>query len=217
MGIVGPSASRIPGNGEESDSTMVARKEDAEFEHEVEVPGALGGLLMLWRRFLTAIVRAARRLVPTASPAERPVLERGWLPFLGVVALAAGAAGGIALAPSGQPRVLALAAGTASILWGMIRWLLMRVVPQGRSLGARGLAGAWAAGALVYAVALTPELRFAAWAVSAVITWFALRRLALDRRGASWLVGVAWGSQALVVVLSWVATNAYVALLATRG
>lgn len=200
---------------------MVARKEDAELDQEVELPGFLGGLLLVWRRLLTRLLFWVGRLIfreqrRRDADAEMPWQERRWVAPVALVALAVGVIGGVALASPG-PRLLAIAAGLASVAWAFLRLLLMRLVPPRPSRDPRALAGAWAVGLIVYAIALTPELRLAAWVLSGAITFFALQRLGRSRRDALWLTGIPWGTQAGVVVLSWLALNAYVALVAIRG
>jgi hypothetical protein len=79
------------------------------------------------------------------------------------------------------------------------------------------LLGASSLGLIAYAAAFTPELRAAAWVVSAALTWLALVRLGDSRREAGRTVGIGWGAQALVVAGSWIARSAVVAILASRG
>ena len=107
--------------------------------------------------------------------------------MLAAAALLAGAVGGTLIAPSGA-RTAAALAGAASFLWTALRWLVLRVTePRLAASDPNGVRGAFAAGLLVYALAVTPGL------------------------------GLAWGAQAFVVCGMWFARNAYVALVAMRG
>lgn len=200
---------------------MVAREHEDDPPRRARAPHWLGGLLLAWRRLLSRPVgwfaTLAARLGDRASRDDRPLLERRWLLGAAVGALAVGVVGGIALAPGGQPRVVAAAAGAGSVLWAVVRLALMRVTARGSESDARAITGAWALGMLAYAVGVTPSLRALAWAASAALTWYALWRLGEERRTATRMVAVAWGAQAVVVVLSWLASGAYVAFLATRN
>ncbi len=124
---------------------------------------------------------------------------------------------GVALAPPGTARYLAAWAGAQSVLWAAVRWLLMRYTGRGAAEDRSILLGASSLGLVAYAIAVTPELRAVAWAGSAALTWFALVRLGDRRAEAGRTVAIAWGAQALVVAVSWIARNGVLAFLISRG
>jgi hypothetical protein len=186
-----------------------------------------------WRSGLTTVVDAvvvtSRKLVRkfNASTARgRAYLASGvltdvrspLLAWLGVVAVVLGATVGIAIASPGTDRRAAALAGAASLMWMAIRWLGMRwAAPKLTAEDGDALRGAYALGLLAYALAVTPELRLAAWLAAGAITSVVLVRIGRDRREVARAVGYAWGIQALVVAGGWLARNAYFAFVATRG
>jgi len=180
-------------------------------------------LFELWRRFVTrlrdALLDLRSRLVPAEKPGSsaRPWLLRPVVIWLGVSALLLGIALGVALAPPGLPRSLALWAGVQSALWAVVRWLLMKYAGRGAARDGAVLLGASSLGLIAYAAAVTPELQAGAWAVSAALTWFALVRLGDRKSEAARTVAIAWGAQALVVSASWIARNGVLAFLVGRG
>lgn len=207
---------------------MVARNTDADFSPQRLPSGVVGRFLRWWQRFLSTLVAAShtsptRPATPTAGepPAESRLLAIVRAPALvwaGGLAMLGGAALTVAISPAGTARSVAISAAVMSLIWGALRWALMRIVASetlARDL--RSTRGAWAAGATVWILGVTPELRGLAWAASGAITWLVLERLGVTRRQALVCVGVAWGAQAFVVVGSWLARNAIIAILATRG
>jgi hypothetical protein len=201
---------------------MVARRFDT--KSDSRTPGALlAEVFEMWRRLVSRLRDALLGLRARLSPAEKPAAApRAWLLrpsviWLGGVSLALGIGVGIALAPPGLPRSLALWAGVQSALWVIVRGLLMKYASRGKARDLSALAGASSLGLIAYAAAVTPELRAAAWAASAALTWLALVQLGDGRREAGRTVGIAWGAQALVVAGSWIARSAVVAILASRG
>jgi hypothetical protein len=201
---------------------MVARRSDTR-----STPSPLGGLFAelfeMWRRLVThlrdVLVPLWMRLFPAETPdaPPRPWLLRRAVVWIGGASVVIGAAVGIALAVPGLPRSLAVWAGVQSLVWAVARWLLMRYAGRGMARNSTALLGASSLGLVVYALAVTPELRALAWVVSAVITRLALVGLGDSRREAARTVGIAWGAQAVVVAASWVARSAVIALLASRG
>lgn len=202
---------------------MVARKDDAELIGESEVPTLPKRVLLLWQRMLTRLLYWFARLIirprrPGATATQGVEwVQSGWVTGVAIAALLGGVAAGVLIAPAGQPRLLAIAAGAASVLWAALRLLLMRLSAPCPLRNARALRGAWAVGLVAYAIGVTPELRLAAWVISGGITWYVLQKLGEERREATLLTGVAWGTQAAVVVLSWLARSAYVAIVTARG
>lgn len=140
------------------------------------------------------------------------------LPWAGGFAVLIGAAGTVALSWPGQGRSIAISAAAMTVVWAGGRWALLDVVSRHRTTLSRGeIRGAWAIGSLVWVLGVTPELSVLAWTVSGALTWLVLERIGATRRQAVVCVGIAWGAQALVVIGSWLATNAFIAILATRG
>ena len=135
---------------------------------------------------------------------------------LAASAACAGAVGGALLAARNGPATAGWLAGLASVVWAAVRLLLMRLTSRGR-VDADAVYRAWALGSLVLVLGLTPETRLAVWVVAAVVTWIALVRHGASRPSASRLTGIAWGAQALVVVVSWLAESAILALLAVTS
>ena len=130
-----------------------------------------------------------------------------------------GATVGIVVASPGTDRRAAALAGVASLMWMAIRWLAMRwAAPRLVAEDPAALRGAFALGLLAYALALTPELRLAAWLSQPVPSraWCSCESGGSAARS-SRAVGFAWGMQALVVAGGWLARNAYIAILAARG
>ena len=202
---------------------MVARNKGAETSAG-QAKNLPGRLLLAWRRLLTPLFRRPLNAAentesgqPTPPvPAFSWVTSR-WLLVLGIAGLAVGASLGIALAAPGQARALALLAGAETLLWAAVRWFLMRFTGHGAANDSRQLRGATALGLIAYAIALSPGLRLAAWVLSAGLTWVGLVIQGDRRREALRTVAIAWGAQAAVVLLSWIARGGIVAFLATRG
>jgi len=206
---------------------MVARNTDAEVHGKRPPRGLIQRFLVWWQRSLTALLgRAADASRPAGSLTENPPeMRRGALSFRSPalawaagLALIVGAAGTIALSASGSSRPVAISAAVMTLVWAAVRWALLDAVARHRMTLARAeVRGAWALGSLAWAAGVTPELRVLAWAVSGAVTWIVLERLGASRRQTALGVGIAWGAQAFVVVGSWLATNAIVGFLATRG
>jgi hypothetical protein len=138
--------------------------------------------------------------------------------WIGGAALLAGSTATIALASPLTPRAVAISAAGMSLVWGGMRWALLQVTARGAlARDPHAIRGAWAAGSAVWLLGVTPELRVLAWVVSAAVTWVVLERLGGSRRQVAVGVGIAWGAQAFVVIGSWLAKNAIVAILAARG
>jgi len=180
---------------------------------------ALVALAETWRSWLSGAVRSSRLLETRAADrGGRPAwFERGWVPVLGIVCFAVGAAGAVLIAPAGHARTIAAVTVVEGAVWAGARGLLMRVAGRGPSARGRTLLRAWAFGLVPFAVAVIPALRAAAWVASAAVTWFGLVRGGDRPHNAARTVGIAWGTQAAVVVISRLASAGVVALLAIRG
>ena len=206
---------------------MVARNTDPESRHRRPPHDVIRGFLVWWQRTLTAAFGAAVQAVERARRApETPVrssprafsLQSASLAWAGGLAVALGAAATVALSGTGQSRSVAVSAAIMTLMWAAVRWALVDMTARHRTgLTRAQVRGAWALGALVWVIGVTPELRALAWAASGIVTWLILERLGNTRRQALTCVGIAWGAQALVVVGSWLARNAIIAILAARG
>lgn len=138
--------------------------------------------------------------------------------WLGASAVLVGAAIGCAIAAPGIDRQSAALAGAASLMWMAIRWIIVRfAAPQLLAEDPAAARGAVSLGLLAYSVAVTPELRFAAWLVAGAVSAIALVRLGRPRGEATRAIGLAWGMQAFVVTGGWIARNALIAVIASRG
>lgn len=136
----------------------------------------------------------------------------------GIAALVLGALGGVALSAPGSPRTVAIVAAVMSLVWAAIRLLLMSfTAPDDLAHRHSAVRSAWAFGLLAWVIGVTPELRMLAWGISGGLTWLALERTGASRVAARRCVGIAWGSQAVVVVGSWIARNALMAVLLGGG
>ena len=206
---------------------MVARNTDAETRQNRPSDGVIRRFLVWWQRLLTAalgrsapLAESVRRAAETLarSPREMLALRSPSLAWTGGLAVVMGAVGTVALSGTGPGRWVALSAAVMTLMWAGMRWALMDIVARHRTTLTRAqIRGAWAWGALVWVIGVTPELRALAWVVSGAVTWLIVERLGATRRQALACVGIAWGAQALVVVGSWLARNAIIAILATRG
>ena len=207
---------------------MVARNPDADPRTDGTHTGPVRRFLMWWQRFLTALVsgpssagRATTRSAvdgPTSDAVGPLGLRSSAIVWAGGLGLLAGALCTVLLAPTDVTRPTAIAAAIMTLVWAAIRWALLWATATGAlKRDPRAIRGAWALGSIAWAIGVTPELRALAWLLSGALTWYALERLGAPRRQAGVSVGIAWGSQAVVVIGSWLARNAIVAFLATRG
>lgn len=185
-----------------------------------------------WEQVLARGLRAAWHLVRSAAPAARAMvsfgvrlatsrdisdLRRPALAWLGGVAVLIGAGAGVLLASPGIDQRAAALAGTASLMWAGLRWLAVRVsAPRLATADPDALRGALSLGVFAYALAATPELRFAAWLAAGAISSYTLLRFGFDRKDVVRGIGFAWGVQAVVVVGGWLARNALIALVAAN-
>jgi len=166
------------------------------------------------------VVKRSGTSAEAPVPSSREPLSLGSpaLVWAGGLAVLIGAAGTVALSTAGTTRAVAISAAVMMIVWAGVRWALMDVVARHRtSLSRAQVRGAWALGSLVWIVGVTPELRVLAWVASGAATWLVFERLGATRRQALTCVGIAWGAQAVVVIGSWLARNAIIAILAARG
>ena len=197
---------------------MVAREPGEERGRSTDT-NALVALAETWRAWLSGVLPSSR--LPVARTTERESestwLERGWTAAFGVACFGAGAVAAVLLAPPGPARTVAAVTAAEGAIWAGVRWLLMRVAGRGPSSRGRALLQAWAFGLLPFAVAVIPALRAVAWVASAGVTWYGLVRGGDSAKNAARTVGIAWGAQGAVVVVSRLASAGVVALLAIRG
>ncbi len=140
------------------------------------------------------------------------------LPLLGGLAVLVGAAVGILLSAPGVDRRVAALAGLASIMWAGIRWVALRLAaPRAFAENPAAARDAVWLGLLVYAIAVTPELRFAAWLISGGGDGRGAHPARSKRGEVVRAVGIAWGAQAVVVAGGWLARSALLVLLAAGG
>lgn len=213
--------------GKEAALGMVARNTDAETRQNHPSDGVILRFLLWWQRTLTAVLgrsmdvakrTSASADVPVGGVREPLAPQSAALAWAGGLATVIGAAGTVALPIAGTTRSVAIFAAVMMLVWAGVRWVLMDIVARRRSALTRvDIRGAWAVGSLVWVLGVTPELRVLAWVASGAATWLILERLGATRRQALECVGIAWGAQALVVVGSWLARNAIIAILASRG
>lgn len=207
---------------------MVARNTDADLQHDHPPRGLISRFLLWWQRLLSHFVHESRSVADgVAIQVSRAVTDSEksfWslrspaLAWAGALAILIGAVGTVALSSPGIAKSVALYAGLMMLLWGGLRWALLRIAADVVLVrDQRAVRGAWAAGSLVWVLGLTPELRAVAWAASGVVTWLILERLGVTRRQTAICVGIAWAAQAFVVIGSWLARSAFIAILATRG
>lgn len=206
---------------------MVARNTDADVRHDHRSGDVLRRFLEWWQRLLTSVLHhsktavdiALRRAGKAASSLRGPLAARSRvLAWAGGLAVVIGALGTIAVSAPGQSRTIAVSAAVMMTVWAAVRWALLDVAARFQEVSGRSeVRSAWALGSLVWMLGVTPELRALAWLISAVVTWVVLERLGAPRRQALVCVGIAWGAQAFVVVGSWLAKNALIAVLALQG
>ncbi len=198
---------------------MVARKQGAEIDAAPR-RGPVARVLRTWRRLVTMALRWASDIAARATAAAdrrgARWVERGWVPALGASAFVVGAAGTLAVAGGGNAQLVASVAIAESLVWAGMRWLVMRLLGRGPAARGRALAGAWALGLLPYAFAVVTALGVVAWVVSAGLTWFGLVSADDRPENAARTVGIAWGAQAAVIVLSRIASSGVVAFLSLR-
>lgn len=191
---------------------MVARKEGAERRAPQRVDDAIARLFLSWRALLS---RAARVATAPSAPIERRhrIDPHAIVPYAaGWACLIAGAMGSLLLAGVDGRRA-AWFALASTVVWAFGRLLVLDLVLH--TAVSAGRAGrSWAWGLVPYVIALHPGLTLIAWAASAGLTWWLLRRLGVANALAFRGVATAWAVQATFALLTWTAVNAWVAFLA---
>lgn len=179
------------------------------------------GLLRVWASIVSttagrfaAGVTAVRASIDALRARDLHALH-GWPVVTASVALlVAGAAIRVALSEPGPELVAAAVASLSALGWAAARLGMLVAVLGTSRARSRAAVGAWAAGTWVWVVSVNPVLAFVAWAASAALSWVVLRRdETLPAPRARRAVLVAWGVQAAVSILSWLAVNGWFASL----
>lgn len=155
------------------------------------------------------IVLASFLTRPSATVAEAAEPELESLTALGAMLLLLGALAGLGLHLGlGRPFAAGLLDFAGSLLWALVRLVVIVALARDRSSGTRRrLMAAWGGGLAPYLLGVVPALRFAAFVVSAALTWTGLGGAA-SRREATRLTLWAYGGQAAVFVGDWLLRNA---------
>jgi len=134
-------------------------------------------------------------------------------PFLSLAAgcVLVGALIRLAASSAGPDRVSAATAGVAAIGWALGRLGLMVLVLGTQDRAVRRARGAWAAGAVVWAIAVVPIASFIAWVASGVISLLVLRGLGEPMERARKAILIAWGVHAVASLASWIVVNGWFA------
>lgn len=183
--------------------------------------GFFGRVFTVWRRFLARLASGGAEAAAGVASAVAddleaarnqgsPALRSRTLFWAAWAAAIAGSIAAVAIAPAGE-TLPAAAEAVIGLVWAGLRlWLLRFAEPLPGD--AAGVRGAWALGLCAYALAITPELGFAAFFVSGIATGITLVRIGAERRIATRAVLFAWGAQAAVMLCAWLARTAYVLL-----
>lgn len=184
----------------------------------------LGQLLSQWTVMLDGALRAVYRgaraswtgLRRLAQGDPMPLTSWGFF-WLAVLLLLAGAGARVLLSGSGvSERVPAAVAAGVAVGWAIVRLGMMRLVlGPGKETAAR-LRGGWSAGTACWIIAISPELAFVAWVVSAAATLLALILLRENRKRATKAIAAAWGVQAAASVIAWWVASGWFAVLLGR-
>lgn len=181
---------------------------------------ALSQLLHGWRSALQTVVtatleaaRAARCELGAVVSGDLAPLSRWPYVTLALGCVTGGALARLALAAPGQDRIAAATAGAAALGWAVGRLGIMTIVLGTDRRSARRTRSAWVAGTVVWAGAVVPLAAFAAWLASGAISYVALGRTGEPAIRARRAIVAAWGIQAAVTLVSWIAVNAWFASL----
>lgn len=170
--------------------------------------------------FLGALTGAWRASVATISRLRAGKLEAlGDTVFvsLSVALLFAGAVMRVLRTAPGDPRTVAAVASAAAVAWAAIRLATLVAMQPARRVGREKLLGGWAAGTVVWVIAVSPELTLVAWLLSAIVTLAVFLRLGVARRYALSAIAVAWGLQALVTTLSLAFAGGWAVMMSSRS
>ncbi len=195
---------------------MVARKQGA----DSAVTGTVQALFHAWRGLLTIVaeelwgaVRSTHQGLTALAQGDAQALTGGVAVAGGVAFLGIGAALSIGLAPAGPPRASAAIGAAATVLWSLARLALLHIAAGGKAVRPGTITGAWAAGLIPYALAVTAWMHPVAWAASGLLTLLTLSALGTEAQVARRAVLTAWSVQAAAVVLGRIAASAWVAVL----
>lgn len=123
---------------------------------------------------------------------------------LAVVALlvGTGATAAVNLAAGTRPVHAGLAAG-AVVGWALARLAFLSLAAP-TTLGGSSVRAIWAAGSLPYAIAFAPVGSAIAFTAGAWLAYRGARGVGVAPRRATWMVGLAFGSEILVTTASWI-------------
>lgn len=195
---------------------MVARKHDAEVSSD-RLPESLLGA---WRRGLSRAVLALgkdaatglREIVALARGQFEP-LRSGRMQWIGVALLVSGTAFRLGFSVSADAWTGPTATAVLTLLLAGLRLGVLGMKVGDLSRDQAAVQGAWAFGLIPSAFAFSTWIEPVVFVSSALLTWHALRKLGEGARSAGWAVTWAWGAQAAVLLLMWLADNAGVAVL----
>lgn len=169
--------------------------------------GALDKPIAAGTRFLRGGIRAIRERDSSALKSPTAVQ-------VGLVALLIGALVRISAAP-GSGRAEATLGAAFAVLWALARLAILALTVKDLRRESSAFTGAWAIGLITWSIAGTSALAALAWLSSGFITLTALEGLGEGRRSARRAVVTAWGAHGAFEVIVWLATNAWIATLAT--
>ena len=165
------------------------------FRWWTDVLGALARpLVAAWQAWATSFTRL--RAGELEALGDAPVLA------LAAFSLLAGGVARVILAAPGDPRTVAAVASVAAIAWAVVRLGMLFALQPRQGVTREKVLGAWAAGTLVWVIAISPEATFLAWLLSAIVTLAVFERMGVERRYARMAVALAWGLQAAVTAIS---------------
>lgn len=182
---------------------MVARKRGAESPIRAVAREAFGQ----WRRLLARTTAGARRvLLPRGNGAGRTArlleaLTCEPLVTAGVAALLTGAV--LHAVMSREPVWVATAGLVSTVVLAVVRLVVLALTMPRAGAPRPDIVRAWATGLIVWIAAIDPLASVVCWAVSAPITWSALRRAGVHGRSAAHAVALAWGAHALIAAALW--------------
>lgn len=200
--------------------------------NERRLAAGINAVFHRWQQLLSALGptlrEAVRRSVPAGTAALHsvtrsidtahhlvlagPTVDVAAAHAVGMLALVLGVtlAGAIGVT-TGSP-IESLTSGAAGALWVAIRLMFMRLASPNRATE-DDVTRAWAAGAIAYAIAATPTLRFASWLLGGYLTWRTLRLAQVPIAEARRIVAWGYGVEAIATGMIWAMGTAIIAAL----
>lgn len=203
---------------------MVSRKPSA----ETGLGPAVQSLFRWWHRLVdraavdaveagTVLAQTAADDLRVARTGRTESLRRPSVVIFSVVMLGLGAALRIAVAAPGAERGAASIAALSQVVWAVARLAILGLTLRTLRRDPPAVRGAWALGNTAWVIAVDPLFAIIAWVASGGLTLWALRRLGEDRRSSRRAVTIAWGAQAAGAILGWLAINAWMGWVVSRG